>query len=311
MLKILDKSCGYSGGNLKEILLSYWWVFVDALKDSLIILPILLLAYYLIEFIEYKWAKKLQNNKFLKGKASPVFGALLGSIPQCGFSVVSSDLFSRGIISVGALLAVFIATSDEAIPILLAHPESIKSLIVLIIAKIVIAIIVGYIALGLFKLIFKQKSVNVIESEPAEHHDGCCHHHLESKKFNWLHPLLHSLKIFGFIFLINLLFGCFTDIWVGEEKLMAFLSSSTWAQPILTVLIGLIPNCASSVILTELYVMGGLRFSALLGGLCVNAGLGIVFLLKQNKNIKENLFIFLMLIAAGTIVGYSFIWLII
>ena len=120
---------------MKKVLLQYWDVFLDALKDARWVLPIILAVYFLIEFIEYRYATKLQNNKLLKGKSGPVVGAMIGSIPQCGFSVVSADLFSRGAVSVGTLLAVFIATSDEAIPILIAHPESYKSLFVLILAK--------------------------------------------------------------------------------------------------------------------------------------------------------------------------------
>ena len=335
---------------MKKVLLAYWDVFLDALKDARWVLPIILAVYFLIEFIEYKYATKLQNNKLLKGNAGPVVGAMIGSIPQCGFSVVSADLFSRGAVSVGTLLAVFIATSDEAIPILIAHPESYKSLFILILAKIVLAIIVGFIASGLFKVIFKNKTkaVMVIETanlaqveheheelhndEHDEHnhdehntvheqqhqqdevigiHDGCCHHHVETKKFDWVHPLLHSLKIFGFIILISFVFGCITHIWVGEERLFAFLSQNAYLQPLLAVIIGLIPNCASSVVLTELYVIGGLRFSALLAGLMVNAGLGIIFLLKQNKKAKENLFVILTLIISALIVGYAFVWLVI
>ncbi len=329
---------------MKKVLLQYWDVFLDALKDARWVLPIILAVYFLIEFIEYKYATKLQNNKLLKGKSGPVVGAMIGSIPQCGFSVVSADLFSRGAVSVGTLLAVFIATSDEAIPILIAHPESYKSLFVLILAKIILAIAIGFIASALFKVIFKSKlkfatTTQKVDAEEhdKEHnihkhdehnkvhelqhkieevktigiHDGCCHHHVETKKFDWVHPLLHSLKIYGFIILISFIFGCITNIWIGEERLFAFLSQNAYLQPLLAVIIGFIPNCASSVVLTELYIIGGLRFGALLAGLMVNAGLGIIFLLKQNKKAKENLFIILTLIISALIVGYSFVWIII
>lgn len=343
---------------MKETLLRYWDVFLDALVDSLKILPVLLIAYFLIEFIEYKYAMKLQNNHLLKGKSGPVIGSLLGTIPQCGFSVVSTDLFSRGVLSVGTLLAVFIATSDEALPIMIGHPESYKALIILIVSKIIIAIIVGYLANGLFKLMFRQKNVaqqlesatggtsvekvekaelnakskansmtvenvhgDVENHEYEEEHEtnvgqdkellhaGCCHHHVDSKKFDWVHPLLHCLKIFGFIFAISFIFGCITEIWIGEDRLIAFLNSSVYLQPLLSVIIGLIPNCVSSVILTEFYLIGGLRFSSLLAGLMVNAGLGIIFLIKQNKNVKVNIFIISMLILSALVIGYAFIWL--
>ncbi|MCQ2381930.1 MAG: arsenic efflux protein [Clostridia bacterium] len=297
--------------------MAYWEVFCDVIIDTLKVLPILLVAYFLIEIIEYKWATKLQNNRFLQGKASPVLAALVGSVPQCGFSVVAVDLFSQGMISIGALLAVFISTSDEALPLLLSHPQNWLSIVVLIALKIFIAIIVGYLANLVFRLIHrrgivvKQLKVQEQKSKPVDLHDGCCHHSLEEKHFNWLHPLLHSLKIWLFIFTVSLLFGFVADIWVGEDRLTAFLSSSFWLQPLFAVIVGLVPNCASSVILAELYLVVGLRFGALLGGLCVNAGLGVIFLLRQKKIWQEKLFVVTCLIGISILVGYAFMWLVI
>lgn len=295
--------------------MQYWEAILDALIDTAKVVPILLIVYYLIEFIEYKYAVKFQNNKLLKGKASPVIGSLIGCIPQCGFSVVSTDLYSKGIISVGALIAVYIATSDEALPLMISEPKSIPWLFALIGIKIVVGIIVGYIANLLYGKIFKPKTqpqenapVENIATEDThvevEEHHGCCHHHVESKKFDWWHPLLHCLKITLYILVVNILFNFVTHIWVGEEALLAFLSQSRWLQPLLAVLIGLIPNCASSLAVTELFLMGGLTFGALTAGLCVNAGLGLIILFKRNKKKSENLFIVSTLIITSLIVGY-------
>ena len=291
----------------------FWDVLLDAIIDTAKILPLLFIVYYLIELIEYKWAINFQNNKLLKGKASPVVGSLIGCVPQCGFSVISTDLFSKNSISVGALIAVYIATSDEAIPIMFSKPSLIPWMLLLIGIKIVAGIGFGYLAILLYKLIFKNKNkveeVPEKEHEENEHvdlieHGGCCHHHVETKSFDWLHPLLHCLKISAFILIINIIFGCVTEIWIGEENLTNFLNSSIYFQPLFAVLIGLIPNCASSVVLAELFTIGGLSFGALIAGLCVNAGLGLVVLLKQNKNWKQNLFIILTLISSGLILGY-------
>ena len=325
----------------------YLEVMLDALIDTAKILPLLFVVYYLIELFEYKHSKKFSENKFLKGKLSPLFGSLIGSVPQCGFSIVSTDLFTKGSISVGALIAVYIATSDEAIPLILTNPSQILWLLLLMGIKIVYATVIGYIAIGLYNLIFKKhKPVHVevapeqvidehdshqehneavnMESAQAEvaqenhaeqkhgHHTGhgCCHHDVETKTFDWLHPLLHCLKIGAFILVINILFGFITDIWVGRERLTAFLQSNKYLQPILAVLIGLIPNCASSVVLTQLFLQGqGFRFGALVAGLCVNAGLGLVMLLKQNKSWKENLFIISVMIVAGIAIGYALIFI--
>ena len=310
-------------------LMKYWEVFLDAVVDTLKILPILLAVYFLIEFIEWKWAGKMQNNHLLRGKASPVIAALVGSVPQCGFSVVAADLFAQSIIPIGTLLAVFVSTSDEALPLLLAHPQKWLSITILIGTKIVIAIVVGYLANTVYKIIYRRKvkvvaqPITAVTEQHEKHthedehqseknvnlHDGCCHHHLESKRFNWQHPLLHSLKILAFIGLVSLLFGFMTDIWIGEDRLTTFLSSSAWLQPIVAVVVGLVPNCAASVVLTELYLMGGLQFGALLGGLCVNAGLGVIFLLRQKKMWREKLFVIVWLIGISLLVGYSFLWL--
>ena len=299
----------------------YWHVILESLIHTVKVLPVLFIVYYLIELVEYKNAIKIHKSKLLTGKASPVAGAVLGCIPQCGFSVVSTDLFSKGKISIGALMAVYIATSDEAIPLMFAHPKSIGWMMLLIGIKLVFAIIIGYMSIALFKVLFKNKHEDHDHEEHVyeEHgHDdeheenelnngGCCHHHVKTKSFDWVHPLLHCLKIGLFILLIYVVFGFITHIWIGEDKLTALLSSSKYLQPLLAVLVGLIPNCASSVVLTELFLLNGLSFGALVAGLCVNAGLGVIVLLKQNKNVKVNLFIVLMLIIPSLLLGYALI----
>ncbi len=302
--------------------MEFWEVFGESLLDSLKVLPILLAVYFLIELIEFKWAGKMQNNRLLRGKASPVLAALVGSVPQCGFSVVAADLFAQGMISIGALLSVFIATSDEALPLLLTHPQKWLSIVILVTAKIVIAVVIGYLANAVFKILYRRSTKVTIPSghdevhqehkhanESISLHDGCCHHHLDQKRFDWQHPLFHSLKIWAFIFLVSLLFGCITDLWIGEESLTAFLTSSAWLQPLVAVIVGMVPNCAASVVLTELYLMGGLRFGALLGGLCINAGLGVIFLLRQKGLWREKCFVIGWLLIVSLVVGYSCMWL--
>ncbi len=320
----------------------YWHAILEALIDTARMLPILFIVYYLIELLEFKYAFKIQNSKWLKGKASPVFGAVVGCIPQCGFSVISTDLYTKRAISVGALIAVYIATSDEAIPLMILDYNYIPWMLAMIGVKIVMGIGVGYLANWLYKIIFKksiltnaneltESNIAVENSEDEKEHSheeshaieskdemteenkveatlhgGCCHHHVDTKSFDWLHPLLHCLKISAFILVINIIFTLITHVWIGESALTNFLSNSRILQPLLAVLIGLIPNCASSVVLTQLFMMGGLSFGALIAGLSVNAGLGLVVLLKQNKNAKENIFIILTLLISSLLVGYIF-----
>lgn len=318
-------------------------VLMHAAKHTVKLFPFLFLIYFLIELLESKNIFKFEKSKLLKGKASPAVGALFGSVPQCGFSVISSELFAKQKISAAALISVFVATSDEAIPLMLSNYKTIPALIILILTKIVLAIIIGYLTMWLYTLFFKKPTLKIIELKETdetllenehdsnhddhdyndehgshdhenedhddhksheEHHvHACCHHDLENNKFDWKHPLVHCLKITLYIFIMNFLLGGLIEI-VGESNLEKFLNSNHALQPILALAVGLIPNCASSVVLTQLYISGGLSFGAIVTGLSVNAGLGLMVLLKENKNKKENLFIILMLIIPSLIFGY-------
>ena len=290
-------------------------ILLHSLKHTALLLPVLFVVYFLIEFLEYKNVFRFEKSKLLKGKASPVLGSLFGSVPQCGFSVISAELYSERKISIGALIAVFMATSDEALPLMISNYKSIPALIVLLLTKILFAILVGYLTMFLYGKIFKNKNLPEPSKTEPEHNDddaheeqehlhACCHHDLKDKKFDWKHPLIHCLKISLYIFIINLVFETII-FFVGEDKLVSFLNSSNIFQPLFAVLIGLIPNCVSSVVITELYLMGGLSFGSIVAGLSVNAGLGIVVLLKENKNKKENLFIILSLLISSLIIGYG------
>lgn len=294
-------------------------IFLDALKDSALLLPILLVVYFLIEFLEYKKVLEFEKSNLLRGKASPALGALFGSVPQCGFSVISAELYSKQKISVAALIAVFIATSDEALPIMIANYKSIPALLMLIATKIIIAIIVGYLTMFVFSKFFKQKNnANIIspqekhdeheENEKHEEHEhihACCHHDIaDQKKFHWEHPIIHSLKIFLYILIVNIIMGTIVHF-IGENNIVNFLNTSSVFQPLFALVVGLIPNCASSVILTEMYIGGMISFGSIVTGLCVNAGIGILVLFKENKKIKENLFILFTLIVSSLIFGYA------
>ncbi len=304
-----------------------WETLLDALIDTLKVLPLLFIVYMLLEFLEYRGVMKFEHSKFLKGKASPVFGSLFGCVPQCGFSVISTDLYSEKKISIGALIAVYVATSDEAIPIMIAEVDAIPQMLLLIAVKIVMGIVIGYLAMFLYGKIFKNnenavtvsaenlKSSEKVNTENHEHDElkteehkhishGCCKHDLEQQRFDWLHPILHCLKISAFILIVNIILGV-AIYYITEERLIAFLEKSSAFQPLFAVIIGLIPNCVSSLVITELFLAGGLSFGSIIAGLSVNAGLGLVVLFKQNKNWKENLFIILMLIIPSLFIGYG------
>ncbi|MBO4570111.1 MAG: arsenic efflux protein [Clostridia bacterium] len=293
--------------------------FIDALIDSLKLLPFLFIAYIVIELAEVLMSKKAKSGQTYKGKWGAVIGASFGMIPQCGFSVVASDLFSKRKITIGTLIAIFIATSDEALPILFSEigkPYVWLTILELVGTKFVVGLIFGL----LIDLIFRKQNAQKIACQVAEDHSeedhdhkedhikGCCGHNLEEDKIHpakqyLLHPLIHTLKIFAYIFVVNVIFSALI-YYVGEEPITNFLLSAKYFAPLFAILIGLIPNCASSVILTNLLLIGGLTFSAAIAGLIVNAGIAYLVLFKQNKNVKENLTIVGLVSLIALLTGY-------
>ncbi|MBQ7372940.1 MAG: arsenic efflux protein [Clostridia bacterium] len=278
--------------------------FLHSLKDCIYMLPIMFITYVIIELIERK-TSFATNGKFLSGKVAPVFGSLLGTVPQCGVSVMSAKLFDKGIIGLGTLLSVFIATSDEAFSILIASDKRLD-LIPLLIIKLVLATLVGL----MFNLILSKKKN--FEGEVFEHDSVCahCHDGVEEGKHAWvkmyvLVPLFHALQTFLYVFAVTFLFGIFFGEHgiIGEEKFAVYLSSVKYTESFITALIGLIPNCASSAIITGAYVSGGISFGSLVAGLISNAGVGLAVLFKNVKEIKRNLFILFTLYFIGAFTG--------
>lgn len=273
-------------------------VLEHSLIDSLKVLLVAFILYILLSFFEEKITKVLTKSK----KLSPLIGSAIGLLPQCGISVVASDLYLKRHITMGTLLAVYIGCSDEAIPMLLSHPDKIGYLIGLILIKIIAGFILGFTV----DLIVTKKENN--QTEQIEHdHSGCCGHNHNSNKWHkhLIHPLIHSLKIFVYVFAITFLFGALIHL-IGEDKILSFLQANKYLSPIFSTIIGTIPNCASSVLITELFLIEGISYGALISGLCMNAGLGLVILLKSKKDIKNTLLIIAILFIYSIILGYIF-----
>lgn len=285
-----------------------WEAILDAVKDSLITLLVIFLIYILISFIE-TWLSNLLEKK---SKFSPLIGALVGSVPQCGLVVVATDMYTKRHITVGTLLAIFIACSDEALPILIASPSI--YIVYLILSKIVIGFIAGYLIDLLYTRSKKEVKEHTSTCDHAEMeiHHGCCHHSIEKEEkdngihAHLIHPLIHSLKIFIYILIVNLVINIIITLVGGEEVFSNFVKSAGAFSPLFAVLVGLIPNCSSSVVLTEVFLKGGISFGACLGGLCANAGLGLVILFKNKNEWKNNLKIFGILAGISLVVGYIF-----
>lgn len=278
-------------------------VLLDALLDSLKVFPFLFLLYVIIEFLEHR-TNVTRHENLLKGNIAPLLGAATGLIPQCGFSVMAAKLYDKRLIRAGTLLAVFLATSDEALIILLSEGSKAFSVMPIIAIKFVVAVGAGYLCNAITR---RERLAELPEGEEI-HGNACGHDHDEEgdgKVRRYLvHPLLHSLEIFAYILVVNILFGILL-YYVGDETLASFLQSGYWYQPLVAAAIGLIPNCASSVVITQTYVLGGLSFGGCVAGLCANAGLGFVILFKNTKKWKRNLVLAAVLFGIGVAVGYA------
>ena len=275
-------------------------VLLDALLDSLKLFPFLFLIYVLIEILENR-TNISRNHNVLRGNLAPLLGAATGLVPQCGFSVMAAKLYDRKLIRTGTVLAVFLATSDEAFILLLADGTKAAWVVPMIAAKFVIALGIGYLANALCR---KETLAELSENEEI-HGTACGHDHEEESKFKsyFLHPLLHSLEIFAYIFAVNIIFGLVIHF-VGEDKLEAFLQKGVWYQPLVAAAVGLIPNCASSVVITEAFIDGYIAFGSCVAGLCANAGLGFVVLFRNVRKWKRNLALMLAVYVIGVGFGY-------
>lgn len=269
-------------------------VIQETLLDSIKMLPFLFLAYLVIEYVEHRASGKFKNMLVGFGKLGPAGGAILGCFPQCGFSVAAANFYAGRIITIGTLVAVFVSTSDEALPMLLSTPGSAGTILKLLLVKILIAVVAGFI----IDFIFSRKKDSIA---PEHLHDLChdcgCEHSGILKS-----ALKHTVSIFLFILLVSFLLNL-AITYLGEERLGKLLISGSVFQPFVAGLVGLIPNCASSVVLTELYLSGTISFGSVIAGLSTGAGIGLAVLFRVNHNMKQNFAIVGMLYGIGVVSG--------
>ncbi len=252
------------------------WV-VDAICDSVHLLPFLFIVFLIIELLEFYYADKINSSLKKTGKSGVLVGSLASIIPQCGFSVIASSLYSKRIITRGALIAVYLATSDETIPILLATPTKAHLIIPIVGLKLLIGIVFGY----LIDVISPTKVVDNEDYTPdIMEEEGCCKHDIEHghKREIFIHPIVHTANVFGFILVITLILNyCLENVTVTN-----IIEGSKFIQPIIAGFVGLIPNCAISIGITMMLIKGSITFGAAMSGLLANAGLGLLVLLKNN-----------------------------
>lgn len=265
-------------------------VIIDTLVDSAKLIPFLFVAFLLIEYIEHKMSKKMENSLKKSGRFGPIIGGLLGAIPQCGFSVLASNLYVTRIITLGTLVAVYLSTSDEMLPILLSSGVAISKVLIIVLTKVVIGIICGII-IDLF----------VRKQEKLDYHI-CDDEHCDCEESILKSAVIHTLKTLLFIaiitFALNLLFAVVNEVKISK----LFLKGNIFAS-FISSLIGLIPNCGASIMITELYLKNVISFGTCIGGLLTGSGLALLVLFKTNKNIKENIKILLIVYFIGAIVG--------
>jgi hypothetical protein len=285
-------------------------ILLHSIEESILVFVVALVLYFIISFLEEKIAQGLAK----KNRFSPLIASGLGLVPQCGLSIVASDLYVKKHITMGTIIALFLACSDEAIPILLSHPsdKTIVSVGLIILIKFVVGFITGYLV-DFFLTRNKHEVHEHLEhchkSFEEEVHIGCCSHPIEgvseeSKIYkHLLHPLVHSLKIFLYVLTINFIFSLIIH-YVGQENLEVFLQSNKYFAPIFASLIGVIPNCAASVVITNVYLLDYLSLGACISGLCMNAGLGLLFLFKRKHDLKDSFTILGIMFGVSILVGY-------
>ena len=264
-------------------------IVIDTIIDLLKIIPFLFVAFLLMEYLEHSISKK--RNILKDSKLGPVIGSILGVIPQCGFSVMATNLFSAKNITMGTLIAIYLSTSDEMLPILITNKVSFKLIITILLIKVITGIIFGY----LIDLIFRKK-YKVKKDLPICKRDEC---HCEKGIFK--SSIIHTLKISLYILLTTFILNTLVYL-IGEDTISKILLKNSFFGPFLASLVGLIPNCSASIILTELYLSGVITTGMLIGGLLTGAGIGILVLFKVNKDKKENLFILLSIYLIGVLI---------
>ena len=273
-------------------------VIKDTLFDSIKLLPFLFLAYLLMEYLEHKTGNKTKDIVKKSGKLGPLWGGIIGVFPQCGFSAAAANLYAGKIITMGTLIAVFLSTSDEMLPILISEAAPVSLILKVLAIKLVVGIIAGFIIDLVIRITGKTKKE---ETEEAVGH-MCEHDHCDCEHGIFKSALKHTINIFIFITVITFVINTLIHF-IGEETIEKTIAGVPVLGILVSSIFGLIPNCAGSVIIKELYLSNLISFGSMIAGLLVGSGIGILVLFKSNKNIKENLTITGILMLIGIIVG--------
>lgn len=270
-------------------------ILLDGLLDSLKLVPFLFLTYLTMEYLEHKTSTKTRAVVRRAGKLGPLVGSISGVFPQCGFSAAASNLYAGGVITPGTLIAVFLSTSDEMLPIFISELVSVRVIVVVIGIKLVLGMVTGFLVDFIFR--FRPSPIRY-----KEIHSMCESEHCGCDEGIFLSALKHTVKIFLFVFLFSIMLGFLIELG-GEARLAQFLAGYPVLGPLLAGIVGLVPNCASSVVITQMFLGGMISFGTMISGLLVGAGVGLLILFRVNKRWKENLSILCILYVSGVVWG--------
>lgn len=269
---------------------------LHTIEDSVKLLPFLFITYFLMEELEHHTGSKTQSRIRNAGKFGPLWGGLLGMMPQCGFSAAASSLYAGRVITVGTLLAVFLSTSDEMLPIFISAAVPAVTIAKILAAKVVIAVVSGFVVEAVYVNLLKKKEKDM------DIHIVCEEEHCKCEDGALKSACKHTVKIFVYILLITFVLTLGIEI-IGEENLAVVFQNMPVVGELIAALVGLIPNCASSVVITELYLSGIIGTGAMMSGLLVNAGVGLLILFRLNRDWKQNAGIVAALYALGVFWG--------
>lgn len=267
-------------------------IILDTLMDALKILPFLFLTFLLMEYFEHKLSNKSKESIQKSGRFGPIIGGILGAFPQCGFSVAATNLFVGRIITIGTLISVYLSTSDEMLPILISEGADISFIIKILLIKVIVGIIFGIVIDIIFR---KAIEINHIHDMCEDDHCDCEHGILKSS-------IKHTVKVLLFIIIITFILNYVMDNY-GEDVLEGIFLKNNIFSSFISSLVGLIPNCGSSVVITELYLNKVITLGSTIAGLLTNSGVALILLFKSNHNIKENLKIVSIMYFIGVICG--------
>ncbi len=274
-------------------------IILETLIDALKMTPILFLAYLLMEYLELKAGEKLNNAVAKVGYAGPLIGGLIGAIPQCGFSGAVAGFFSAHIVTLGTMIAVFLSTSDEMLPILLSSNVEGRVILKILLFKIIGAAVCGFVIDIVLRIFKKNRDTS------SEHiHDFCEQEHCDCHESIFVSALKHTFKVLVLIIIVSFALNVIFEF-LGNDVLQNVFMSTPFVSEVVAGVVGLIPNCSVSVLITNLFVEGVISPGVMLSGLMTNAGVGILVLFRLNKNVRENLFITLLLLLSGVVLGIA------